>query len=311
MLLALLACTPPHSDSTDSACLTAACADSTDSSDSAAIDPRLPTRGMWVWDTDVAGDAAATAELLSFSADHQVTTLFLNCDPVGYGLDGAEADFVSFVGAAHNAGLEVYAMTGYSWFSVPCDADLPGQPTCWTEGWSVYEACVNSSVPFDGVMDDTEPASTPDGSWSTDYAQRAAWHLEYLRGIRARIGDLPFHHAIPAWYDARELLELDQSGTRATLDVWIAGVVDVVGLMSYRDNAADILDLAANELHNGPVWIGTETAPSTEGEHITFAEEGSTAMEAAFDQMTEEVGEDPNLYGFMVHAYETWKDLPE
>ena len=266
-------------------------------------------RSMWVWDTSVAGDVTATEALLAFAEANGVTTLFLSCDPVGYGSEGAEERYHDFVQAAHAADVEVYGMSGYSWFSVPCDAGLAGQPTCWEEGWAVYEACAASNVGFDGIMDDTEPASTPEGSWFTDHARRAAWHLEYLEGIRARIGDLPFHHAIPAWYDEEESVALGDTGALETLDVWIAGVVDVVGVMSYRDTASAILDIAASELEGGPVWIGVETAPSSEGEHITFAEEGASALSAALDEMEAEVGTHPNLRGFMVDAYESWREL--
>lgn len=307
MLLRLTACTATDAAPPGEAQDTAAAETDTDTGDSG--DTAIPSapRAAWVWDTDIPGDAPATDELLAFAADHGVTTLMLNCDPVGYGLDGAEARYVAFVEAAHAEGIEVYGVSGYPWFSVPCDAALPGQDTCWPEGWQIYEACAASPAGFDGIMDDTEPASTPDGSWSADYVQRAEWHLEYLRGIRERIGDAPLHHAIPAWYDELEPLELD--GESATLDVWIARTVDAMGVMAYRDDADAILELASAELDRGSVWIGVETGPSDEGEEITFAEEGGMALDGALDEIEAEVGGHPNFRGFMVDAYESWRGL--
>ncbi|MFH1463736.1 MAG: hypothetical protein ABIO70_05045 [Pseudomonadota bacterium] len=265
--------------------------------------------GLWVWDADLPGDEAATADLLSFSDEHGVSTLFLACDPVGYGLEGAEARTTSFVAEAHAAGLQVLGMSGYSWFTVPCDAQLPGQDTCWTEGWAVYEACTASAVGFDGIMDDSEPASTPDGSFSTDYEQRAAWHVAYLEGIRGRIGDLPLHHAIPAWYDELDPISMDGGATTATLDAWIAGVVDVVGVMAYRDTAPEILALAATELGRGPAWIGVETGPTDEGETVSFYDDGAAALASALEELADEVGGDPHLAGLMVDDYAHWRGL--
>ena len=266
---------------------------------------------LWVWTPSIAGDEDATADLLSFAADQGVSTLFFTCDEVGYGIAGAVERYTTFVDAAHLAGIAVFGMTGYSWFSVPCDAGLSGQDTCWTEGWTVFETCAASGVGFDGFMDDTEPASTPDGSFFTDFQQRAQWHLDYLRGIRERIGDLPLHHATPAWYDDLEPLALDDGATEATLDVWIAGVVDVVGVMAYRDSAEEVLPLAATELSRGPIWIGLETGPSSEGEGITFEDDGAAALEAAMSALADSTRDEPNLRGFMVDSYETWRSLPE
>lgn len=293
---------PPDSEGGDS--------DSAPDSDS-ATDPTGATApvGLWVWSPDIPGDATATADLFSFVQSHGVTTLFLTCDEVGYGSAGAVGRYSGFVEAAHGLGLEVYAMSGYSWFTVPCDAGLEGQDTCWEEGWSVYETCAASGVGFDGIMDDSEPASTPDGSFSTDFAQRAAWHVAYLQGIRDRIGGLPLQHATPAWYDDLEPLSLDGTSS-ATLDVWIAGVVDVVGVMAYRDSADEILALAAGELANGPAWVGVETGPSEEGDHTTFADDGAAALDAELAAMGATLGADPNFTGFMVDSYETWSALP-
>ena len=268
-----------------------------------------PSLALWVWDTGIPGDAEATSDLLAFADAHGVTTLFMSCDPVGYGEPGAVERYTDLVEAAHAAGADVLGMSGYSWFTVPCDAGLQGQPTCWDEGWDLYEVCAASGVGFDGIMDDSEPASTPDGSWSTDFEQRAAWHLAYLEGIRERIGDLPLHHAIPAWYDERPALSLDGGATTDTFDAWIAGVVDVVGVMAYRDSAEAILPLVQTELARGPTWVGVETGPSEEGDQTTFADDGADALDAALAAMTAEIGGDPNLEGFMVHHYGSWRDL--
>ncbi len=280
----------------------------TDSSDGDTSASPAPV-ALWVWDDTIPGDDAATADLLAFSASHAVTTLFMTADPVGYGVDGAADRYASFVALAHANGLLVYAASGAPWFSVPCDAGLVGQDTCWTEGWNLYAACAASNVGFDGIMDDTEPASTPDGSFTTDYVERAGWEIAYLNGIRDRIGGLPLGVAIPSWYDTLAPFSVDASATSATLDVWTAETVDEVGVMAYRDTAAATLEQSATELTNGPIWIGMETGPDSEGADLTFADDGAAAVDAAMTAMNDSVGSDPNFVGFMVDSYQSWSTL--
>ena len=267
-----------------------------------------PPIGLWVWDTTIPGDDVATSRLLTFAEEKGVGTLFMACDPVGYHLDGAEARYVDFVDQAHTAGLQVFAMSGYGWFTVPCDADLPGQPTCYDEGWGVYQACAGSKVPFDGIMDDSEPFSVASDTLTTAYQQRVEWHLAWLQGIRDRIGDLPLHHAIPAWYDTREALDLEGTGSPRTFDAWIADLVDGVAVMAYRDDAGLVLDLSATELARGPAWVVVECGAHHLSQ-VTFYDDGEPAMLSAFDEIEAAVGTDPNFLGIAVDQYDAWSDL--
>jgi hypothetical protein len=309
----LLACTgadpadpSASTDVRDSIEATDTDADTTDG-DTDPVEATPPPRGLWVWDAAIPGDDAATEALLDFAAEHQVGRLFLSCDPVGYGQEGAEARYASFVDAAHAASVEVWAMSGYGWFTVPCDARLPGQPTCSDEGWSVFAACAASGVDFDGVMDDSEPHSVAQARFEADYAERAVGYLAYLRGVRARIGDLPFAHAIPAWFDDRPTVE--DEGKTDTLDVHVAGIVDVVAVMSYRDTAEAVREFSSGELDKGPTWIGVETGPSDESENVTFFDDGADALDAALDAL--ELSEETGFAGTFVHDYAGWRALVE
>ncbi len=280
----------------------------TDTEDTQDTTPPAPTRGLWVWDTAIPGDATKTADLLTFSADRGLTDLFMACDPVGYGAEGAVENYTDFVSQAHGAGLRVYAMSGYGWFTVPCDAGLSGQPTCWTEGWGVYETCAASGVDFDGIMDDSEPASVAKEHFDSHYSDRARWTVQYLQGIRERIGELPLHHAIPAWYDSRDAFAMTDGGEEKTLDRWIADTVDVAAVMSYRDTADAVLEIAAEELANGPSWLGVEIGDAGEGDHVDFSEEGEAAMLAEIEAIEAAQAGEANFHGVMVHSYAQWVD---
>ncbi len=270
--------------------------------------PQAPTRGLWVWDTSIPGDADKTAELLSFGAERGITTLFMSCDPVGYGTEGAEAAYTELVSQAHAAGLEVFGMSGYGWFTLPCDAGLPGQPTCWTEGWGVYETCAASSVGFDGIMDDSEPASVAQDHFDANYADRARWTVQYLQGIQERIGDLPLHHALPAWYDSRDAFAMVDGGEEKTLDRWIADNVEVAAVMSYRDTADAVIAIGTEELANGPAWLGVEIGDAGEGDHVDFSREGDAAMQVEIEAIEAQLVDEPNFHGVMIHSYSPWAE---
>ena len=66
-----------------------------------------PPRGLWIWDNSIPGDPDKTSDLFSFAEERGVTTFFLTCDPVGYGLDGAVERYTEFVDLAHEEGLQV------------------------------------------------------------------------------------------------------------------------------------------------------------------------------------------------------------
>lgn len=280
--------------------------DTTDTQDTTDTEPPVPTRGLWVWDTSIPGDATKTTTLLDFSGANGITTLFLACDPVGYGLDGAVPAYTDFVTQAHAAGVEVYGMSGYGWFTVPCDAGLSGQPTCWDEGWAVYETCAASGVGFDGIMDDSEPASVANSHWNEHFEDRARWTVQYLQGIQERIGDLPLHHALPAWYDTLPGFSMSPEGVEKTLDQWIADTVEVAAVMAYRDTAAALIETAVQELATGPVWLGVEICDAGEGDHVDFSAEGAEAMMTEVRLIEAQLIDEPNLHGVMIHDYDHW-----
>ena len=268
-------------------------------------------RGLWVWNGSIPGDKAATEELINFATDHAITTLFLDCSPVGYAQDGAEERYTDFVHDAHEAGLEVHGMSGYPVFTVPCGAGLPQQNTCFDEGWGLYETCAASTVGFDAIMDDSEPYTYDTSSWNNDFETRARWHLEYLEGIGERVGSLPVHHATPFWYDSLGTFSREEGGEEKTLDGWIADVVDVVAIMSYRDDVDAIIEVAAGELENGPVWVGIETTELEHAPQATFFDEGPSAVDAALDGLEAQLDGTDNLHGLMVHSYAGWLALTQ
>jgi hypothetical protein len=116
----------------------------------------------------------------------------------------------------------VLALNGYPWFTVSDTAGVPGQPTGHTEGWAVYAAVATSGVPFDGILDDSEPYSTTYTVGQTVHNHfweslptSAQQYLDWLQGIRAVAGSLPVYSTVPYWYDADPRLDLALEGQAA------------------------------------------------------------------------------------------------
>ena len=261
-------------------------------------------RGLWVWDSTLPADTARSEDLIRFALENGVDTLFLAADPVGHDEPGAVLAYAAVVAKAHRFRIRVLATSGWGWFTVPCDT--VDADACWEDGWAIYEGIASSGVPFDGVMDDSEPYAVMKDAWDSDFETRARDTVHFREGVKDRIGTLPLHHATPAWYHDLAPVSMVAGGETATLDLWLADTVDVRAVMSYRDTAEGILAFGAEELAAATVWLGAELKNTGEGDHVDFSSEGPDVMLDELDALDALVRTDPNYLGSMIHHYDEW-----
>lgn len=275
--------------------------------------PYVGHRLLFVWSGDIAGDDVETNRLLRFARTRRIDTIAIGAYDVGYDNPNGIANYTDFVNRAHDLGIDVLALGGCGWFTVPCDAGIPGQDTCWDEGWGYYETIALSGVPFDGIFDDSEPYSANNDDWWARVEERSQNFIDYLRGVDERIGALPFYHAIPFWYDENPdlLLTIDGETEPHTLNWYVARLVDTPSIMAYRDHAEapdGILDHTAGEIEMHPAVIGVETADVSPAK-ITFWDEGYYAMERELEEVYAAYGAHPNFRGFFIHDYDAYQGL--
>jgi hypothetical protein len=279
-----------------------------------------PLNLLYVWDARIPGDEAATEELLRFADRVRANTLAIEASPVGYGEPGALARYADFTRAARRGGFVVVALSGYPWFTVAPDADLPGQPTSWIEGWDLYGRIAASGL-FDAVLDDSNPADVnypgAEGALVNRFwaePERAAGdYLEYLAGLERVLGDLPHVQAVPLWFDEDPRLArlvLEGESAPHSLAWYVARRVDAVNVLAYRDQAMSILRSVKGELELGRVLIGVETMDlGPELEQATFFEEGARSLQLELNAVWHSLRHHPHLAGFSVHHYGSYRSL--
>lgn len=286
--------------------------------------PSSGPRAMFVWDTTIPANRNETKSAIGFALRHRIDTIYLEAGPVGYLHMNARDDYKRFVDLAHARGLEVYALIGNPWFTVPADAGVPGQATNQLEGFNVYRQLTQSKVAFDGVVDISMPYLTDydhegaSGNWFLENLPYSAQdYLDYLRGVELVIGDLPFHCAVPFWFDSdpRFDLTLEASLEPRPLNAYVADIADVSVVLAYRDRAQGpdgILQLSLGELLTGPAVVGIETLDQGAlWSYLTFWEEGCGVLEQELFKVWYAHRANPNFRGFVLHEYRSYLQLAE
>ncbi|MBK7875362.1 MAG: hypothetical protein IPJ77_06370 [Planctomycetes bacterium] len=280
-----------------------------------SVTPAIARRLLYVWDNTLPGDTTRTGQLFDFCRRNGVATIALDCAPLGSTPGAHAARYRSFIESAHGRDLRVLALAGDSWWTVPANAGLPNQAGSQLTGWTFYAAVRASNAGFDGVLDVSEPYQRDPAAFWNEPAAAAQGLVDFLRGMRGAIGNLPLYHAMPYWYDEDPRLVLRLGGSRIArpLNQYVQPLVDVTVLMENRDQAlgADgILAHSQGELATGPCILGVETQDlGASGDALTFWEEGRIAMERELALVVLARLNQPNLRGFAIHHYASFANL--
>ena len=266
--------------------------------DCPAITP-AQRRGLWVWSSDVVGDIAAREALFGFSAEHQVTALYVNVE----GLVTAEpAAVATFASEAAARCLETELLFGAPDWALAANHQ-------------VAVDLARRAVDLGGraLHFDVEPHLLAE--WSTDRQTVANEYVDLLEALVpvARDGGARVTVDLPFWFDAQDVTRGDRT---RPLSEWVAERVDRVALMDYRDEidgTDGLVAHAATELAYAgsigrEVVVGVETACG-ELPKTTFCEEGAAALEAALAATAAAFSLDPGFAGVAVHHYAAYQAL--
>ncbi|WP_017811544.1 hypothetical protein [Paenibacillus shenyangensis] len=258
-----------------------------------------PQKATWLWNTQLIVNS--TASILSFAVSQNVTLIYLQVN------DDLDANvYQHFIAAASAQGITVQALDGApSWALDSRRHELQA-----TLDWiTTYQQGASADEKFSGIHIDIEPYLLPE--WRTDQLTViAGWQHSVESVVQAAHSlHIPASADIPFWLHT--LLTADES---ATLSSWMMQQYDSITIMAYRDSASGILDVAEAQLAEGdavgtPVYVGVETNPTSEGNTITFYEEGAAYLNNQLARVTKQAGKHDSFAGIAVHDYAGWSTL--
>ncbi|WP_156157886.1 hypothetical protein [Gordoniibacillus kamchatkensis] len=219
----------------------------------------------------------------------------------------AKSAYQSFIKSAAAGGIQVFALDGAPDWALPENRQKITDMVDWVKA---YNASVLENERFTGIQVDIEPYLLPE--WTSDPNTVAEYWRQAIAGFHESVkkdSALTTAAAVPFWLDSVKLS--DGSGT---LSEAIMAELDETAVMSYRDKAMDVVDLAAAELAAGDrlgkkVWIGVETNPAPDTPFVTFYEEGRKEMERQLALIDGTVQIHPSYAGISVHDYAGWRAL--
>lgn len=263
-------------------------------------------KATWLWNTSLI--ASEPAQILSFLKEQGVSLLYLQIDT-----KQPLSTYQTFIREARLGGIDVHALGGSPSWGL---ADKRQNVLALVNWVHAYNQLAASDEKFTGIHLDIEPYLLPE--WKADQpAVIRQWmqNVEAYTDLARQKPGLEIGCDIPFWLD--KLALPDSPGTE--LGQWLIGKHDLVAIMSYRDRAEgpnSITSLAAEELGWGDglgktIYLGVETKQSSEGDFVSFYEEGLQQLNQEVAKLPALVGNHPSYGGVAVHSYEHWKALKE
>lgn len=256
-------------------------------------------KATWLWNTERI--RTNPQETLSFLSQNQVNLVYLqiNIDiPVSY--------YKSFVKASGALGIHVQALNGAPQWGLESERYRIDNFLSWVGS---YQNEAAEAEKFCGIHVDVEPHVLP--QWKTNQTNVIRqWqsNVLYLRSEAEKL-QLPLSADIPFWLGSYKTAD-----GKTPLSRFMISQYDSVTIMSYRDSAAAINNIAKMELEDASAlgkkaFAAVETKPSSEGDFITFYGKGAAYMNEQLVQLHELAKVNPSYVGIAIHDLDGWKDL--
>jgi hypothetical protein len=252
----------------------------------------LPIRGVWWWDNPLISDD----RYLHFAAENGVNEIYLSTGKLG----GAEGTFIE---KARTRGIRVFWLQGdYTYI------EDPGEMWGILRDFKAYQASAPEQRRFAGVHLDIEPQQHP------EYGERRRAilekYLDLIMELSAELsGEYPMDIDISSWFDD----PLPYRGENVPLYQALIAEANRVFVMSYRDTAEGMFDLAKDEIAvaaalGKTIVLGAELY-SEEGDQVSYGEEGRAYMYEQLNLLRAYI--DYSSIGIAIHHLKTWFDLKD
>ncbi|BFH61631.1 hypothetical protein [Paenibacillus azoreducens] len=256
-------------------------------------------KATWVWDTEHI--RSNPQEVLSFLRKNQVDLVYLQVNT-----DIPASCYQSFIKQAAAFGMKVDALDGAPEWALESKRHKITDFIGWVKD---YQQKAAATEKFHGIHVDIEPHVL--ANWKTDQADVIRqWqsNILYLRSEADKL-NLPLAADIAFWLGNYKTADGKQSLSR-----FVIGQFDSVTIMSYRDTAAAIHQIAEQELKDAAslgktAFTAVETRPSKEGRYISFHGVSLDVMNKQLVQLHDLAKVHPSYAGIAIHDFDGWKDL--
>ena len=261
----------------------------------------IQERTTWLWDTAMLIEDEAG--VLQFLESKHITKVYLQ---INYEI--THDIYSGFIEKATANGINVYALDGSaSWVSAKGYSEQD-QFIGWLKSYN------NNAIPsarFVGIHIDVEPYLN--SGWQMNQAQTIQAYQAIL--LQAKEGaqqlQVPLEVDMPFWFDE---ISYDNQYENGVLAEWVIDQVESVTIMAYRDVAQEIINIVENEIVyankvNKAIVVGVETGPSSEGQQITFYEEGEAFMYKQLTLVQHHYNHLPSFRGVAIHHVGSWMTM--
>ncbi len=259
----------------------------------------------WIWDTTTL--TKDKDNMLAFAEEQGVNVIFLHIDRKSKDFEPYRA----FVEEAHELGIEVEALGGDPTWGLTGYRQEIDSFIGWMEN---YQSAVGDQAEFDGIHMDIEPYLLEEWEEDRDDVVRQ-WmeNVAYLADRMKRDASLRVSADVPYW------IHKIPARDDGNLGAWMINRLDRVVLMNYRNFAIGengIIENALPMIREGtragkPVIVGLETAPTDEGEHVTFFGKGASSLHRQMQLSHIFMRGHTGYQGFSIHDYKNWKAASE
>jgi hypothetical protein len=174
-----------------------------------------------------------------------------------------------------------------------------------------YQARVPENRRYDGLHLDIEfHADHPEWSNIDKQPEILAEYLALIVRLRSEMPEIPMDIDIPAWLNQ----VLEYKGEKRPLYQSLIDTVDRVFVMSYRDTAEAMYEIAKEEVSyarqtNKPIMLGAEVSKNQQWDHVSYAEEGKRHLYEQLELLKDIVNY-PRA-GASIHYMKTWYALQD
>ncbi len=259
------------------------------------------TNATWLWQTSEI--TKRPEEILTFLQQQNVQNLYLQIDQTI-----SSNVYREFIQRANESGIHVHALDGE-----PAWGLNPMSSHSFFDWLTQYQTTAKREQQFSGVHLDVEPYFLLE--WEAHKENTIELYQQTLKRAFEQTAtlDLTIGIDIPFWFDTERY---SNSFGEGILSEWLIDHSDSVTLLSYRNQANGkngIIELSKNELAyahsvSKQIWIGIETAPSDEGNHLSFHGKNNEAFVQQLQLSADAFSKYDKFSGFAIHSLESWME---